>query len=1176
MSTQNQIILEETFDENYQPTEDEILEYARTIDIDPETEPHLMWIAQEGILAHLPDDWRVCEDLTSGHIYYFNLMNGTSTWDHPCDDYYKKMAEGEREKNIINNNIPAGKKEKDLIIMNKEKIEHNDSRLEAPKANFSPGLPSVHKTNKPLSNLAPLKASGNVLASLQASTGQNVKSSLNLTGTSSKTGSVGVSNSRHFTSSMSIPVYSTEFEDEVEQGKEKKKQINIQGDSESESESEDYGKDVDFGIDKGLSEKIMDIENLDFVFRDLLEKDFDGTLSLKSTARDESGEKVSPSFLDVAGGENKRIQEILTPSPTPTPTSPSLGAAVAAKIPVVVVSTATANRLSSEESSKMSLPEEMKKTTEECSETDLESKKQEIAQKHEKSLKELREKYEKELEKAKEEMRENKETKVKELKAIFLKEELEEIEKIEQEKEDRIKSVQQELDDQLSKLKSENQKIYEKEKEKIMQTLNQKELMQSLDSQESLHEDNSMMESEKIKMSKIQQNAVEHLNRELEDVLKQRRQSLKEKHQAETKEIEAKHENLLEKLKEDFKEKEKQERKNFAEKLGAKQKEMREEMQQKMASLKKELTAEREKMEKQSALENASLREKLVNLQQQREELEQSTEELARKEKDFEEKRAKFLKNHKVFFEEFKKADANRSLPSENGSNSKIANQEKEKFSPSPSSLRLGSTNLVNGNDSFFNGLGNIEDVHIDDCAEGTFGSQPMPRALSSFKENQEGSSLGSKPNTPVENAQKSPRIKITNTHLPKSDISLADEKVALSSVIFEELRVNLENINDKFKQLQSYIHPEQQIRSTWPKRVTRIGDNKETPYLKYANSSRPVTFDPALDLELNTDIDNVVDDDDDDDNGLDDTLESSSEDDSYNNLIKLLKSNQNAPAESGIIPETSQNNYVNVKSKAAYMDKSTKAGDSLDNQYLCHLIGDLCAVIEETPVTPQVTAIKQSDWTNPISHANAILQSRRSEVKQNKLRLSPKISRTQQLSWQHYSSNMPKSYFEVSKATGSNYSAQYVPAKDLLLELRRPTRNGGTISVSDWLTEQRSHMQPVKPDQVPFTNITKFYTVDIPDQNYLNIGSSNHHGNNSFFNNNIGDNNISGNNIVSNNMNSIFEPLTLATPKPTALATPKPLTLSTPKLTSEAPKLKLDANNQISIEKPLPFTLPC
>ncbi|CAI9737663.1 Hypothetical predicted protein [Octopus vulgaris] len=905
----------------------------------------------------------------------------------------------------------------------------------------------------------------------------------------------------------------------------------------------------------------MDIENFDFAFRDFLEKDFDGTLSLKST-----GEKVSPSFLDVAGGENKRIQEILTPSPTPTPTSPSLGAVVAAKTPVVVVSTATANRLSSEEASKMSLPEEMKKTTEECSETDLESKKQEIAEKHEKSLKELREKYEKELEKAKEEIRENKETKVKELKAIFLKEELKEIEKIEQDKEDRIKSAQEELEDQLSKLKSENQNVYEKEKEKIMQTLNQKELMQSLNSQESLHEESSIMETEKIKMSKIQQNAVEHLNRELEDILQQRRQSLKEKHQAETKEIEAKHEKLLEKLKEDFKEKEKQERKNFAEKLSAKQKEMREEMQQKMASLKKELTAEREKIEKQNALENASLREKLVNLQKQREELEQSTEELARKEKDFEERRAKFLKNHKVFFEEFKKADVNHSLPSENGSNSKIANQDKEKLSPSPSSLRLGSADLVNGNDSFFNGLGNIEDVHIDDCAEGTFGSQPMPRALSSFKENQNSSSLGSKPNTPVENAQKSPRTKITNTHLPNPEYLPFFHQVALSSVIFEELRVNLENINDKFKLLQNYIHPEQQIRSTWPKQVTRIADSKETPYLKYANGSRPVTFDPALDLELNTDIDNV---DDDYDNGLDDTLESSSEDDSYNNLIKLLKSNQNAPAESGIIPETSQNNYVNAK--------STKAGDSLDNQYLCHLIGDLCSVIDETPVTPQVTEIKQSDWTNPISHANAILQSRRSAVKQNKLRLSPKISRTKQLSWQHYSSNIPKSYFEVPKATSSNYSAQYIPAKDLLLELRRPTSYGGTVSVSDWLTEQRSQIQPVKPDQASFTNITKFYTVDIPDQNsYLNISSSNQLGNNNIFNNNIGDNNIGGSNIVSYNMNSIFEPLPLATPKPIALATPKPLGLSTPKLTSEAPKLKLDANNQISIEKPLAFTLPC
>lgn len=36
----------------------EIREYATVIGIDPATEPHLMWIAREGISAPLPPKWK--------------------------------------------------------------------------------------------------------------------------------------------------------------------------------------------------------------------------------------------------------------------------------------------------------------------------------------------------------------------------------------------------------------------------------------------------------------------------------------------------------------------------------------------------------------------------------------------------------------------------------------------------------------------------------------------------------------------------------------------------------------------------------------------------------------------------------------------------------------------------------------------------------------------------------------------------------------------------------------------------------------------------------------------------------------------------------------------------------------------------------------------------------------
>ena len=56
--TGNQIVLEEDYDENYQPNDEEIRDYAQVIGIDPVTESSLMWIAKEGINAPLPQHWK--------------------------------------------------------------------------------------------------------------------------------------------------------------------------------------------------------------------------------------------------------------------------------------------------------------------------------------------------------------------------------------------------------------------------------------------------------------------------------------------------------------------------------------------------------------------------------------------------------------------------------------------------------------------------------------------------------------------------------------------------------------------------------------------------------------------------------------------------------------------------------------------------------------------------------------------------------------------------------------------------------------------------------------------------------------------------------------------------------------------------------------------------------------
>ncbi|KAJ3015698.1 hypothetical protein HKX48_004423 [Thoreauomyces humboldtii] len=93
----NQVVLEEEFDENYEPTEEEILDYAKFLGINPDTEKHLLWIAQQSLKAPLPPNWKPCQT-DDGNIYYFNFTTGESIWDHPCDEHFRKLYAEEKAK----------------------------------------------------------------------------------------------------------------------------------------------------------------------------------------------------------------------------------------------------------------------------------------------------------------------------------------------------------------------------------------------------------------------------------------------------------------------------------------------------------------------------------------------------------------------------------------------------------------------------------------------------------------------------------------------------------------------------------------------------------------------------------------------------------------------------------------------------------------------------------------------------------------------------------------------------------------------------------------------------------------------------------------------------------------------------------------------------------------------
>lgn len=70
------VILEEEFDPNYEPTEDEILEYAQFLQMDLKEDADLFWIAREGLKAPLPEPWKPCKT-ENNEVYYFNFENGS-------------------------------------------------------------------------------------------------------------------------------------------------------------------------------------------------------------------------------------------------------------------------------------------------------------------------------------------------------------------------------------------------------------------------------------------------------------------------------------------------------------------------------------------------------------------------------------------------------------------------------------------------------------------------------------------------------------------------------------------------------------------------------------------------------------------------------------------------------------------------------------------------------------------------------------------------------------------------------------------------------------------------------------------------------------------------------------------------------------------------------------------
>ncbi|XP_055082126.1 centrosomal protein of 164 kDa-like [Periophthalmus magnuspinnatus] len=145
----DQLILQEEFDDDYIPSEQEVRDYAKEIGIDPDTEPELMWLAREGVIAPLPSGWKPCQDVT-GDIYYFNFSTGQSSWEHPGDENYRNLVIQERErcKQAASSGGAGAKKDKKK---KKEKVKEKKKKKEDLLGS------ALRPLTSPLGGLAPLR-----------------------------------------------------------------------------------------------------------------------------------------------------------------------------------------------------------------------------------------------------------------------------------------------------------------------------------------------------------------------------------------------------------------------------------------------------------------------------------------------------------------------------------------------------------------------------------------------------------------------------------------------------------------------------------------------------------------------------------------------------------------------------------------------------------------------------------------------------------------------------------------------------------------------------------------------------------------------------------------------------------------------------------------------------------
>jgi myosin heavy subunit len=75
----------------YEPTEEEIMNYANWLGLVEGEDDDLLWIPRKAMRSSLPKPWKPCKARDTGEVFYFNPATGESLWHHPQDDHWATL-----------------------------------------------------------------------------------------------------------------------------------------------------------------------------------------------------------------------------------------------------------------------------------------------------------------------------------------------------------------------------------------------------------------------------------------------------------------------------------------------------------------------------------------------------------------------------------------------------------------------------------------------------------------------------------------------------------------------------------------------------------------------------------------------------------------------------------------------------------------------------------------------------------------------------------------------------------------------------------------------------------------------------------------------------------------------------------------------------------------------------